>query len=94
MKLKTKNKIDFSNRIIIEKTQSRVYYKGKLLRTYCHKPIRLNFLTLPYIISLLETSNLKLLEVYDGNALFKNNLNLNIKSKTKTYVIVAKKISS
>lgn len=94
MKLETKNEEDIFNQVIIEKTKSKIYYKNRLLKNYEHKPVILNILTIPSINLLLENSGLKLLNVFDAEALFENNPKLNLMSKTKAYVVVANKITS
>jgi SAM-dependent methyltransferase len=92
MKLETKNKINLLEKVIIEKTTSRIYNPdGKLIYKQQHSPINLNILSLDNMKELLESAKFDILNIYDMNALFKNNPNLAPTKGSRGYCIIAKK---
>lgn len=90
MKLITKNKIDYKNKVLIEKTKSIIYKGKKILKEHNHSVVRLNVISLSDIISLLELKGFRVLSVLDNNALYNGDPEFRLNKNSTGYLVIAK----
>jgi SAM-dependent methyltransferase len=92
MELETTNKINYLEKVLVEKTSSKIYNPdGKLVYKQKHSPVNLNILSLNEMKNLLKSAKFEILNIYDMDALFKDNPDLMPTEKSRGYCIIAKK---